>query len=140
MNAPCRRAAAALLILGSSAACAQGPAVSVCPPDPDGWRRPQGDAWHHGPIVTVDSASEQVRGYGRGSRQLLVQVKPAGNNTGRIWFAVNESTHLVCRSGARLSPSAPLAPGMMVSARAPMIMESDPGQAFADTLIVGADR
>jgi hypothetical protein len=53
---------------------------------------------------------------------------------------VNESTHLVCRSGERLAPSAPLTPGMTVSAWTRMVLESDPGQAFADTLIVGPAR
>ena len=46
------------------------------------------------------------------------------------------NTRVICRSGDPLSHSAPLAPGMTVSAKARMIMESDPGQAFADTLIV----
>lgn len=143
MNAlPNAVTAAALLVLASSVACsswrAPGRALT-CPADSDGVPRPEGPGWHHGPIVAVDSARANPGASGR-MRQLLVQVEPAGASTGRIWFGVNESTHLACRSGARLSPSAPLTPGMTVSAWSRMIMESDPGQAFADTLIVGSPR
>ena len=133
-------AAAALLVLASSAACSRGQApgraLSACPPDSGDVRLPEGEGWHHGPIVQVDSAGAE----GRSGRRLLVQVQPAGAWSGRIWFGVGESTHLVCRSGERLDPSAPLTPGMTVSAWAQMIMESDPGQAFADTLIVDPAR
>lgn len=130
-------AAAALLVLASSAACARGQAagraLSTCPPAAADSPRPEGEGWHHGPIVQVDSAGAE----GGGGRRLLVQVQPPGAWSGRIWFGVSESTHLVCRSGERLDPPAPLTPGMPVSAWTRMIMESDPGQAFADTLIVG---
>lgn len=133
-------AAAALLLLAAFAACARGQAAgqapAACPADSGDVRRPEGEGWHHGPIVQVDSAGP---GGGKG-RRLLVQVQPPGAWSGRIWFGVGESTHLVCRSGDRLDPSAPLTPGMTVSAWTRMILESDPGQAFADTLIVDPAR
>ena len=133
-------AAAALLVLASFAACARGQAarraLTACPPDSGDVRRPEGEGWHHGPIVQVDSAGAA----GTRGRRLLVQVQPPGAWSGRIWFGVNESTHLVCRSGERLDPSAPLTPGMTVSAWTRMILESDPGPAFADTLIVDPAR
>ena len=133
-------AAAALLVLASSAACsrgqASGRALSACPPVSGDGHRPEGEGWYHGPIVQVDSAGAG----GTRGRRLLVQVQPPGAWSGRIWFGVSESTHMVCRSGERLDPSAPLTPGMTVSAWTPMIMESDPGQASADTLIVDPAR
>jgi hypothetical protein len=87
--------------------------------------------------VEIDSTSPEL-GKARGwSRRLLVQVQPAGAWSGRIWFTVNDSTRLLCRSGDVAPRSVPLAPGTTVSAMARMILESDPGQAFADTLIVG---
>lgn len=133
-------AAAAVLVLAVFAACsswqAPGRVVSVCPPGSGDVRRPEGEGWHHGPIVQVDSAGAD----GTRGRRLLVQVQPPRAWTGRIWFGVSESTHLVCRSGERLDPSAPLTPGMTVSAWARIILESDPGQAFADTLIVDPAR
>ena len=143
MNAPRKVAAStALLFLVSTAACsgagAPARASSPCPVDSGRVLRPQGEGWHHGPIVEIDSTSGEARGVRGWSRQLLVQVKPPGGSTGRIWFTVTESTRLICRSGERLDPSAPLTPGMTVSAWTPFIMESDPGQAFADTLIVGS--
>jgi hypothetical protein len=127
-------APAALLLAFACWACATGRAGDACPPNAGQVSRPQGEGWYHGPIVQIDSGGGQPNG--GGARQLLVQVQPAGAWSGRIWFGVNESTALICRSGAPLSHSAPLAPGMTVSAKARMIMESDPGQAFADTLIV----
>ena len=129
---------AALLLAVACSACAAGRAGDACPPDAAQLPRPEGEGWHHGPIVQVDSTRAQPEG--AHVRQLLVQVQPAGAWSGRIWFGVNESTVLICRSGAPLSHSAPLTPGMTVSAKAQMIMESDPGQAFADTLIVDPAR
>lgn len=140
MNTLCTLAGAALL-LASSAACsagASGPAGAACPEPSREVLRPQGEGWHYGPIVEIDSTGPEPRDARGWSRRLLVQVQPAGAWSGRIWFTVNESTRLLCRSGAPAPRSVPLIPGTMVSARAPMIMESDPGQAFADTLIVGA--
>jgi hypothetical protein len=137
MNALWKAFAAALLLLASTACSsgqASGRALSACPPASGDVPRPQGEGWHHGPIVQVDSAGAE----GRTGRRLLVQVQPPGAWSGRIWFGVSESTHLVCRSGERLDPSAPLTPGMTVSAWTQMILESDPGQAGADTLIVDA--
>jgi hypothetical protein len=87
--------------------------------------------------VEIDSTSPELRNARGWSRRLLVQVQPAGAWSGRIWFTVNESTRLLCRSGAAASRSVPLTPGTMVSAMSRVILESDPGQAFADTLIVG---
>ena len=140
MNVLGKAFTAALLLLLGSAACARsqasGRALSVCPPDSGDVRRPEGEGWHHGPIVQVDSAGAE----GRTNRRLLMQVQPPGAWSGRIWFGVSDSTHLVCRSGERLDPSAPLTPGTTVSAWTRMVMESDPGQAFADTLIVDPAR
>jgi hypothetical protein len=141
MNVPSRSAAAAALLLMSAAACpaasAPGAAGAGCP-DPSGEvLRPQGEGWHHGPIVEIDSTSPELGNAREWSRRLLVQVQPAGAWSGRIWFTVNESTRLLCRSGAAAPRSVPLTPGTTVSAMSRMIQESDPGQAFADTLIVG---
>ena len=141
MNALRRCAAAAVLLaLAASAACsgatASGPGVSACPADSGRALRPQGDGWYHGPVVEVDSSRAEAGPARERHLRLLVQVQPSGAWSGRIWFGVNDSTVLLCRSGERLSRSAPLSAGTTVSAKAPMIMESDPGQAFADTLIV----
>src|SRR5688572_22258384 len=104
MNALRKLAAAAALVLAMSAACSPGQAsgrvLSTCPPGSGDVRRPEGEGWYHGPIVQVDSAGA---GGARG-RRLLVQVQPPGAWSGRIWFGVSESTHLVCRSGERLDP------------------------------------
>lgn len=136
-----RRLAAPALLLASSAACpaggASGPAGAACLEPSGEVLRPQGEGWYHGPIVEIDSTSPEPRNAGGWSRRLLVQVQPPGAWSGRIWFTANESTRLLCRSGDAAPRDVPLTPGTMVSAKAPMIMESDPGQAFADTLIVG---
>lgn len=140
MNVPRGRAALALLVLASSAGCgapARGPAADACPENPARVLRPQGEGWYHGTIVTVDSTGEEVRRSREWSRRLLVQVEPEGRTTGRVWFTVHEGTRVLCRSGDVRARSAPFAPGMAVSAKTGLVMESDPAQAGADTLIVG---
>ncbi|HEX6042824.1 hypothetical protein [Longimicrobium sp.] len=132
---PIRRTAAVLLVL-SSAACASS-APSACPEDAGRVMRPEGQGWYHGPLVSVDSS--QAAGHGW-IRNVMVQVEPEGRTRGRMSFSVGEGTTLLCRSGARLSRAAPLAPGMTVSAKTRMIQESDTAYASADTLIVGPLR
>lgn len=131
-----RRCAAAVLAL-LSAGCAGGGRTG-CAADAGRALRPKGPGWYHGPIVSVDS-SRLAEGAGGGwIRNVKVQVEPAGRTTGRISFSVGEGATLLCRSGARLSRAAPLTPGMTVSAKTRMILESDPAYASTDTLIVDA--
>jgi hypothetical protein len=83
-----------------------------------------------GPVLAVEETP----------RRFLIQYRAEGVNSGRIWFGFREDTRIRRPSGARVA-AADIRPGAILSVwTSHPILESDPAQGVADTIVVEGAR
>ena len=83
-----------------------------------------------GPVLAVEETP----------RRFLIQYRPEGVNSGRIWFGLLEGTRIRRPNGARVAAT-DIRPGAVLSVwTSHPILESDPAQGVADSIVAEAAR
>jgi hypothetical protein len=83
-----------------------------------------------GPVLAVEETP----------RRFLIQYRSEGVNSGRIWFGLLEGTRIRRPNGARVA-AADIRPGAVLSVwTSHPILESDPAQGVADSIVAEAAR
>ena len=91
---------------------------------------PAGEPTYEGPVLEVD----------RARTRFLIQYRPVGASTGRVWIGVRTDTRLQRADGSAIA-AADVRPGMTLSVwTVQPLMESDPAQTTGDTIVVRAAR